>query len=212
MLFDELFHLKDVPPCFLGNNIDTAASRKGRIQILHRRIKGKIRMAGNPALFRQMPAFPNEVDKVYKRLMLYHNSFGLSRGAGGINHVSKALSGLLIILRGKRWTRFYGLFYRFFRDDHLGLGILQHIGHTAGRIIQIQRNIRPTCLMHAQSRRDEFLGAAHADGHKGIFLKALIHEILGHPVRCLIQFLICHAAVFISNGHSVRIFLCLFAK
>ena len=188
------------------HDIHSAAYRQHGIQILHRRIEGKIGMAGNAALFRMPPPITDKAHKIQQGALRNYNSLGLAGGTGRINHIGARFR------HGRAELARHFCPFRFLHQtiiqQQLGFGVIQHIANTFVGAVRINGDIGRSGLPDANRCRHKVLGTTDFDRHKIVGLNRMIDQILRHGVRQRVQFaigvctsLIHHRYLFGSFGH-----------
>ena len=155
-------------------------------------------MTGNPALFRQMPALPDEMDETCHRLVPDYHALGFPRGAGGVDHIGFALRHGAVETRRCRIFR-QSLRHFLLRENGLRLRILQHVVDAFLRVFRVNGNVARTHLMHGDDSGKEFLHTAHFERNKISRSYAIFQKIIRNAVGSAIQFPIGEGSPAVHN-------------
>ena len=89
-------------------------------------------------------------------------------------------------------------------DEHLTLGVFQHIKKTVVRIVIVQGNIGATTLLNTKSSHDELLLVAQHDADKVVFLNSHFQKATGQRSSDGVKFFVCVTAFFVNDSECRR--------
>ena len=205
MLDDVVLHLLHIAAQFLRQDMNFSPGGDGTEQILQRCIKGKTRMHGMNALFRDSKINQPPFHIGTQGTVTLHYSLGTSRGAGSINHIGAPLRHCAVN-RLCLWIFCYGLRHRVFGQNSPRSRVLQHVSNTVLRICRVNGHIGCPQLFHGNHTGQEFLNTVHAQGYKVALFGSLFPQPGCYAVGHLLQFPVGILSCAVHNGRMFRSF------